>query len=316
MNIRACYQGVESELDFSRFEARSLLCAIINKTCIIKNCKLSKDKAKTVVESLPLVIFTLMLEISCGTFLVLLPTDFAGETGRNFLVTCGLTSLATAGLARLTQGTVDFGLGLQTYPADAAWAGFQDFCLTLLIIALVIYNLMVWVGTDRARRVVGILAAVAAVLTLFADAMLYRGTYLGGWIAPFSFFAGAAAVGSVMTGMLLGHWYLVTPTMSVAPLNRINTFFFWSLIAQAVLVIINAGPWANSGALFQNFTVIFWLRVLVGIAFPIVLAIATWQTCKLKAHMSSTGFLYVALAAVLAGEIISKVILFSVFVPL
>jgi hypothetical protein len=268
------------------------------------------------VESLPLVIFTLMLEISCGTFLVLLPTDFLGETGRSFLVTCGLTSLAAAGIARLTQKTVDFGVGLQSYPADTAWVGFQDFCLTMLIVTLVLYNLMVWVGTDKARRVVGVATAIAAVLALFADAMLYRGSYLGGIIAPFSLFAGAATVGSVMTGMLLGHWYLVTPAMTVAPLNRINTFFFWSLLAQLVLVVVNVGPWANSGNLFQDFTLIFWMRVLVGIAFPLVLAVATWQTCKIKAHMSSTGFLYVALAAVLAGEIISKVILFSIFVPL
>ena len=268
------------------------------------------------MESLPLVIFTLMLEISCGTFVVLLLTDFFGETGHTFLVTCGLTSLAGAALARLTQGTIDFNVGLQTYPADKSWAGFQDFWLTVLLVLLVLYNLMVWLGTDKARRIVGVGTVCAAVITLFADAMFYRGSYLGGWIAPFSFFAGAAAVGTVTTGMLLGHWYLVSPAMTVAPLNRINTLFFWSLIAQAVLVVVNAGPWSNSGTLFQDFTVIFWLRVLVGIAFPLVLAVLTWQTCKIKAHMSSTGFLYVALAAVLAGEIISKVILFSVFVPL
>ncbi len=268
------------------------------------------------MESLPLVIFTLMLELSSGTCVVLLLTDFFGETGRTFLVTCGLTALAAAFLARLTQGSVDFEVGLQSYPVDRSWSGLQDTFLTILLVLLVLYNLMVWLGTDTARRVVGIAAAGAGLCTLFADAMFYRGSYLGGWIAPFSFLAGAAAIGTVTTGMLLGHWYLVSPSMTVAPLNRINTWFFWSLVAQAVLVIVNAGPWSNSGNLFQDFAVIFWLRVLVGIVFPLILAVATWQTCKLKAHMSSTGFLYVALAAVLAGEIISKVILFSVFVPL
>lgn len=190
--------------------------------------------------------------------------------------------------------------------------------LNISIGALVIYNLMVLVGTVKARRVVGVIAALACIITLLTYAMLYRGDYLGGWVAPLSLFAGAASLGAVMDGMLLGHWYLVSPTMAVAPLSRINTLFFWGLVTQALLVIINIGPWANSGTteLWDKFGIFFWVRVLVGIAFPLVLAVMTWQTCKLKAHMSSTGFLYVALALVLAGEIVSRVIMFSTTVPL
>jgi hypothetical protein len=106
--------------------------------------------------------------------------------------------------------------------------------------------------------------------------------------------------------------------MAVAPLARIDAVFFWALVSQGVLVVVNVGPWASNGTteLWDKFAVFFWMRVIIGIAFPLILAAMTWQTCKLKAHMSSTGFLYVALAAVLAGEIISRVIMFSTRVPL
>ena len=270
------------------------------------------------MESLPLVLYTSLIEVVVGTFAVLILTDFRGEMGRGFLASVGLTVLAVAFCARLSLSGIDFGRGQELYPGiDLAWNGFQDFCLNATLILLLLYNIMVGLGTDRARRIVGVVAVAAGLLTLFAVSMLYRGNYLGGWIAPFSFFLGAASVGTVQTGMLLGHWYLVTPSLTVAPLARINRLFLYALLGQAALVLVNSGPWVgNSLAVSDKWAAIYWLRVLVGIVFPIVLAYATAQTCKIKAHMSSTGFLYVALACVLAGEIVSRVILFQTYVPL
>lgn len=267
--------------------------------------------------SLPLVLYTSLLEIVVGTFAVLMLTDFRGELGRGFLASVGLSVLGVAVCARLSLSGIDFGRGQELYPGiDLAWNGFQDVALSVSLGLLVLYNLMVFLGTDKARRFVGLATLLACVVTLFAVAMLYRGNYLGGWIAPLSFFLGAAAVGTVLTGMLLGHWYLVTPNLTVAPLARINLLFLYALLGQGGLVLINSGPWvANSLAVSETWAAIYWLRVLVGIVFPIVLAYATIQTCKIKAHMSSTGFLYVALACVLAGQIVSRVILFQTYVP-
>ncbi|HEX2909354.1 MAG TPA: hypothetical protein VH186_01005 [Chloroflexia bacterium] len=270
------------------------------------------------METLPLVLYTFLIEVMAGTFAVLILTDFRGELGRGFLSSVGLSALGIAICARLSLSGIDFGRGQELYPGiDLGWNGFQDFWLNASIVLLLVYNIMVGLGTDRARRITGVVALVACCITLFAVAMLYRGSYLGGWVAPFSLFLGAASVGTVLTGMLLGHWYLVTPSLTVAPLARINRLFLYALIGQAALVLINSGPWvANSLAVSDKWAAIYWLRVLVGIVFPIVLAYATIQTCKIKAHMSSTGFLYVALGAVLAGEIVSRVILFQTYVPL
>jgi hypothetical protein len=270
------------------------------------------------MESLPLVIYTLMLELAVGSFVIMMVTDFKGEVGGSFLVTGGLTALGSAIVARWVASSVSFNAGERVYPSDQNWASWQDTSLNITLGALVLYNLMIFLGTDPARRVVGVAAALACVMTLLFFALQYRGDYLGGWIAPFSMFAGAVSLGAVMTGMLLGHWYLVSPTMAVAPLARINEIFFWALLVQGGLVLVNVGPWAsgNATAMWEKFAVFFWVRVLVGIVFPVVLAVMTRQTCKLKAHMSSTGFLYVALALVLAGEIVSRVILFSTGVPL
>ena len=262
--------------------------------------------------------FVVLVEFAAGTFAITWLTDLKNEVGRSFLSTQVLTCLVLVALARFLTDSVTFKSGDQLYKADQTWVGLQGVLLIVWLVALALYTLMVWFGTDRARWWVGGAATIIGIATLLADALVYRGTYLGGWIAPVSFVAAAVASGGVLCGMLLGHWYLVTPALTVAPLLRINFIYMWGLLAQGVLVLVNAGPWASgaTGVLLTDFAPIFWLRVIVGIIFPLVLGWMTWQTCKIKSHQSSTGFLYVALACVIAGEIVSKVLLFSTGVPL
>jgi len=54
----------------------------------------------------------------------------------------------------------------------------------------------------------------------------------------------------------------------------------------------------------------FYLRVGVGVVFPVVLGILSLKTTQMKAMMSATGLLYIAMGAVFAGEVLSKGLLF------
>ena len=128
------------------------------------------------VESLPLVLYTSLLEMVVGAFAVLMLTDFYGELDRGFLASVGLSVLGVAICARLSLSGIDFAAARNYIPGiDLAWNSFQDFWLSASLVLLTGYNLMVWLGTDQARRVAGLLALIACVMTLFAVAMLYRG---------------------------------------------------------------------------------------------------------------------------------------------
>jgi hypothetical protein len=54
------------------------------------------------------------------------------------------------------------------------------------------------------------------------------------WLQLLSDFSSAAVCGSVLTAMLLGHWYLTTPTMSTRPLYWFNGM----IIAAAALRLV------------------------------------------------------------------------------
>jgi hypothetical protein len=45
--------------------------------------------------------------------------------------------------------------------------------------------------------------------------------------------------------------------------------------------------------------------------FPAVLAWLAWRTARIRGMMSATGLLYIALGAVLAGEVLARGLLFT-----
>ena len=123
----------------------------------------------------------------------------------------------------------------------------------------------------------------------------------------------ALALGAVFAGMLLGHWYLVTPKLSPAPLRRVMWLLVTCLALQGVAfgIAVATGPEALAGGLGM----LTWLRLAVGILLPLVaagLAIAASSAASLQA---STGLLYIGLALVMAGSIAGASIAYLTGVP-
>ena len=60
---------------------------------------------------------------------------------------------------------------------------------------------------------------------------------------------------------------------------------------------------------------LFYLRVGGGIAFPALLAWMAFDASGVRAMMSATGLLYIAMALVLAGEVVGRGLMFASGVP-
>ncbi len=123
----------------------------------------------------------------------------------------------------------------------------------------------------------------------------------------------ALALGAVNAGMLLGHWYLVTPKLSPDPLRRMMWLLAACLVVQGIAfgVAVAGGQAALAGGL----GLLTWLRLGVGILLPIVattLAILASSAASLQA---STGLLYIGLALVMAGSIAGASITYITGVP-
>ena len=140
-----------------------------------------------------------------------------------------------------------------------------------------------------------------------------------------SFLSSAALLGGACTAMILGHWYLVLPSMDVSLLQSIVKFHIWSTVLRigVVIVVIWVAlmTWETpSGAGYARYVwsidgVFLWQRVLFGLLGPAVLAFLTWETAKIRSTQSATGILYVDFFAVMVGEVLAKYLLLSTRVP-
>jgi len=140
-----------------------------------------------------------------------------------------------------------------------------------------------------------------------------------------SFLTSAALLGGTCTAMILGHWYLVIPSMKVSYLQSMVKLHIVSLVIRvavvAAAIFVAVVTWQPGlGPSFRHYTqsldgIFFWMRVLFGLAGPSVLAYLTWETAKIQSTQSATGILYVDLFTVVVGELLAKAVLLATRVP-
>jgi hypothetical protein len=141
-----------------------------------------------------------------------------------------------------------------------------------------------------------------------------------------SFLTSAAMLGGACTAMILGHWYLVIPSMEVAYLQSIVKGHIGSMVAR--IAVVGAAVWfaiatwqPDTGVPnFRHYImsvdgIFFWQRVLFGLAGPAVLSYLTWETAKIRSTQSATGILYVDFFTVVVGEVLAKYIVLATHVP-
>jgi len=142
-----------------------------------------------------------------------------------------------------------------------------------------------------------------------------------------SFLSSAAMLGGACTAMILGHWYLVIPSLEVSHLQSIVRVHIASMAIRVVVVgaavafaIASFRPDVDPGPSFRRYIfsidgIFFWQRVLFGLAGPAVLSYLTWETAKIQSTQSATGILYVDFFTVVVGEVLAKYILLATRVP-
>jgi protein NrfD len=178
-----------------------------------------------------------------------------------------------------------------------------------------------------------VILALAVIAGLFAIA-LQAVDLSAGRSLPFlvltvaSFLTSAAMLGGACTAMILGHWYLVIPSMQVSHLQSIVRLHIASMAAR--VVVVGAAVWfalatgyaANPviGPTFRRYImtvdgIFFWQRILFGLAGPAVLSYLTWETAKIRSTQSATGILYVDFFTVVVGEVLAKYIVLATHVP-
>lgn len=201
-------------------------------------------------------------------------------------------------------GGVASGAGFITL--SVATGAFLVYWATIGRVMVVLRRGLLWVG----------LAAGAVTLIAQAVAVSSSMAMASTMLVTASFLSSAALLGGSCTAMILGHWYLVLPSMDVSLLQSMVKFHIGSVIVRITVVAV--AVWLGISAWepglepnFQRYVlssagVFFWQRVLFGLLGPAVLSYLTWETAKIRSTQSATGILYVDFFTVVVGEILAK----------
>lgn len=188
-----------------------------------------------------------------------------------------------------------------------------------------------WATVGRAlasiRPAIALTAIATGVAALVAQALIVsqgRGLALEA-ITTASFLSSAALLGGACTAMILGHWYLVIPSLQVSHLQGIVKVHMASMVVRVVVVaaaiIVAVATWQpGTGPNFGRYVtsidgIFFWQRVLFGLCGPALLSYLTWETAKIRSTQSATGILYVDFFTVVVGEVLAKYVVLATHVP-
>jgi hypothetical protein len=175
--------------------------------------------------------------------------------------------------------------------------------------ALSYIGAVIWLYEWKRPGQIALVAVAAANLlgALWSDPAVARDA--GTWWAPADTLTSGILLGTAVTAMLLGHWYLTTPTMKLFPLQRLVILLAAAAVLRAVVAGFALGPALGPQspleAVDYALLALRWLAGLVGV---LMLAWMTWRTLKIPNTQSATGLLYVAVIFAFLGELSAQLL--------
>jgi hypothetical protein len=269
------------------------------------------------VEALPYTLLLILAELAIGSLWVTLASDLRGGVTRGFVMTMALCVAVTAGLTYWTASGINIGTAVDGYRVDPDWFQPAKRAVMVVLITSGIYMFSAFMGWDAIGRLSGIAGAIAGALAIGCLAAMLAPPTWGYPGELLALVAGTLALGAVSVSMVWGHWYLTEGSLPAWPLRDLAWILIGALVFQALVVAANliipvrstptpANPVDVS--LFANPAL--YLRLGVGIVFPVILAVLSLKTTRIRAMQSATGLLYICMGAVFAGEVLAKGLMF------
>ncbi len=122
----------------------------------------------------------------------------------------------------------------------------------------------------------------------------------------------SALLGVALTAMLMGHSYLIAPSMSLAPLRTLLVALFVAVLLRLALAGLALGLWtAGRSVATLTEVAVLWLPLRWGLGFvlPLVLGVLAWKTLRIPNTQSATGILYIVVVFCFLGELAGQLLL-------
>ncbi len=246
------------------------------------------------------ILFEFLMRLAFGLALAMLLTSpvkvTAGFFRNHLYVVLGLAFLAFLVVFGSVAGGVALGAALLSYAGSICYL-YQSLRSGRVVLGLV-----------SLATLVGVLLGTPQLVDSVSLSPLTRVLWLSD--GPTS----GLLLGVTLGAMLLGHWYLNTPSMQMAPLRRLLALMVAALFLRMLVCGIGLGATCMDGPIPAPWFVV--LRWVTGLAAPLVMAWMVERTLRIPNTQSATGILYVAAVTVFTGELMSQLLSVTTTYPL
>jgi len=271
--------------------------------------------AERIALSLAFVNWTVLTGLAVGAFGAIVLGRLRTDATRGFLAFTGACAVLLGLLAFVSDGALPAALAGSPVAADGFWTEPRRIALGLFCGLAAAY--VVAIARGRRAALLGLTGLAAGGAVLLFGALGWGGSVGGAIPLLVQLAVLAAATGGVFASMILGHWYLVTPKLSERPLilyARLLTLVIGLQVALFVVwVATGAGPAGEApfAVLVGPLALFVWLRLIVGLLFPLVVSWAAIQTARSRSMESATGLLYIDVGTIAAGTILAAGLYFG-----
>jgi hypothetical protein len=271
--------------------------------------------AQQIGQNLAFINWVVLTGLAVGCFAVVILGRFRVGATKGFLTFASFCAAAFGFLAYLS----DTALPSQTTAGspitpDPAFEAMRRTALLAFSVLALVYTVVMARG-GRAP-ILAALTAAAGGLAIVAGSLGWGGGFPAALPLLLQLIALALVTGGVFGAMILGHWYLVTPKLPEQPLVTLARILFVLVALQLVLFVVSMALGAGLGGppfseLTGDWALFVWLRLLIGLVFPLAVSWAAIQTAKTRSMESATGLLYIDVGAIAAGTILAAGLYFG-----
>jgi hypothetical protein len=272
--------------------------------------------ATQIAQNLAFINWTVLTGLALGSYAACVLLRLRTTATPGYLRFTTLCALGFGILAVISDGALPDTLGDSPVVVDPTWDG-PRFLALLRFCVLAAGSLVAGRVGPRVAVAVEWSALAAAVATLLFGALAWGDGSLGAAALLVQLAVVSAAIGGVFAAMILGHWYLVTPKLPEAPLILLARALLLVVVVQVVLFVAwvgtGAGPAdvAPFSSLVGPWALFVWLRLIVGLIFPLIVCWASVQTARSRSMESATGLLYINVGSIAAGTILAAGLYFG-----
>jgi hypothetical protein len=280
--------------------------------------------SEQIAANLAFINWTVLVALAAGSFVLVVLARLRTEATKGYLAFTAFCAAGFGVLAYLSDtalpvpaATASGGAAASVVMGDPAFDALRRGALVVFVVLALVT--MVAIARGGRARIPGIAGLVVTAAVLVLGGL----TWGGGAPVPTAMLTLqltvlSLATGGVFAAMILGHWYLVTPKLPEAPLVRVSAARMAVVAVQVGLFLlwvgIGAGPGSTGGpfaALVGPWALFVWLRLLVGLIFPLVVSVAAVKTARTRSMESATGLLYINVGTIAAGTILAAGLYFG-----